>query len=256
MPHGGSLSSVFRPIRVFVDKYLVSLSRRLLMIKLFILISLISSCSILDHRSFEDEMEHETEGAFIAGEDFDIIAGDTGRAYRTTEEILERTPMSESQKYTLNEDRILAEELAEKESSLDEDEISSYVNAEPFLKNSSEKMYYLGLANNERAEYLSSKQDNSESIRANTSMISPQIIPNNRKKVGRGIASMDPAGYSDNSIAKGMTKDEVIRNWGRPSNINYAGDASQQNERWFYFRNGSKRYVFFEAGVVDGWYLE
>jgi len=227
------------------------------MIKILLLLSLISSCAMLDHRSFEDEMDHETDGAFIPGEDFDVIAGDTGRAYRTREEVLERTPMSESQKYTLNEEKILAEELAEKESSLDEDELSRYTNIEPLLKNPSERMYYLGLANAERADYISSKREYNENLKENTNRaLLPQTIPNTRKKAGRGIASMDPAGYSDNSIAKGMTKDEVLRNWGRPSNVNYAGNASQQNERWFYFRNGSKRYVFFEAGIVDGWYLE
>ena len=53
------------------------------------------SCAMLfQHRSFQAEMDRESDGLWIPGKDFEISAGDAGEIYRDRNEILRRTPAS------------------------------------------------------------------------------------------------------------------------------------------------------------------
>jgi uncharacterized protein YceK len=64
-------------------------------------------------------------------------------------------------------------------------------------------------------------------------------------------------------IRIGMAKPDVISAWGRPTDIETAGDARLGHERWVYFRGLSSRWglssgqsqrvVYFEGGRVAGW---
>lgn len=61
-------------------------------------------------------------------------------------------------------------------------------------------------------------------------------------------------------IVPGMTEQEVVSAWGRPREVDVAGDGSRGNERWMYFNGNSLHYgvsqqriVYFEGGRVAGW---
>jgi hypothetical protein len=61
-------------------------------------------------------------------------------------------------------------------------------------------------------------------------------------------------------IVAGMSAQEVVSAWGRPRDIEVAGDGSRGNERWIYYPGNSLRYgmaqssvIYFENGRVAGW---
>ncbi len=66
--------------------------------------------------------------------------------------------------------------------------------------------------------------------------------------------------YAPPAIEPGMDRYEVKSIYGEPTRIDYAGDPSYGNERWFYAspyslslsKSGSKL-VYFEMGRVVGW---
>lgn len=57
---------------------------------------------------------------------------------------------------------------------------------------------------------------------------------------------------SDGRVGVGMTADEVVDSWGRPSKINRTITRAGTSEQWIYRRGGSGRdqYVYLENGVV------
>lgn len=68
---------------------------------------------------------------------------------------------------------------------------------------------------------------------------------------------------SPDQIRVGMAKSDVVSAWGRPSEVETAGDPHLGHERWVYFRGlasrwglssrDSQRVVYFEGGRVAGW---
>jgi hypothetical protein len=50
-----------------------------------------------------------------------------------------------------------------------------------------------------------------------------------------------------------MSKDDVSSSWGKPMRRDVAGNPSQGNERWSYYRNGVLKYIYFAGGKVEGW---
>jgi hypothetical protein len=61
-------------------------------------------------------------------------------------------------------------------------------------------------------------------------------------------------------IVLGMNSAEVISSWGRPRDVEEAGNGGQGNERWLYYSGNSLRYgispakiIYFENGKVVGW---
>jgi hypothetical protein len=50
-----------------------------------------------------------------------------------------------------------------------------------------------------------------------------------------------------------MSKTQVLQSWGEPARVDIAGNPSNENERWLYSMNGASKYIYFEAGEVQGW---
>ena len=55
----------------------------------------LTGCAFMENRTFITEMEQESDGVFVAGRDFRTVPGDTGKAYRSREDIMMRTPPTE-----------------------------------------------------------------------------------------------------------------------------------------------------------------
>lgn len=212
---------------------------------LLVFCSIFTSCaSFLDRRDFEDEMvfSESNEPFFRPSEDFEVVPGDSGRAFRSMSEVSRRTPMTANERLDHEHDRSVRSELIRLENRLSEQDYSSYLKVRDSFNNDSERIYFLGLRRNaDRLSYLRSR-----GIVANTS-------------VDRGIASYSNtgnySGYGNQRgvITVGMRKSEVTSLWGRPMRIDIAGSSAYENERWAYRRNGVVKYIFFSAGQVEGW---
>jgi hypothetical protein len=200
-----------------------------------------TSCAqFLSKRSFIDEMEQETDSFWVAGRDFEHTSGDTGSAYRTREEILKRTPLDGASKEEVERIRSVQNELTRKVNALSEDQYSKYQQVRSYLKTDSEKIYYLGLSEYERDNYVQSK------------MFSV-YRDNIRRPASHNF------GYKTAKTPKvdvGMKKDDVMRSWGRPAKVDVAGDPKYENERWSFYDNGQMKQVYFENGKVSGWVLD
>lgn len=82
--------------------------------------------------------------------------------------------------------------------------------------------------------------------------IDPSSEDYHRRFVSQAIENRD--------IVPGMTAREVVTAWGRPREVEVAGDGSRGNERWIYFNGNSTRYgisrqkmIYFENGRVTAW---
>jgi hypothetical protein len=76
-------------------------------------------------------------------------------------------------------------------------------------------------------------------------------------QVQRDIAAMKrkelvETAIRDGKIFIGMTADEVILSWGRPSKVNTTISGRGRNEQWIYRRGkvGDDQYVYVDNGVV------
>lgn len=194
---------------------------------------------LLAGRSFIDEMDRETDGIFVAGRDFPVASGDTGEAYRTRAEILDRTPASASEKEQSEYENSIRNELVTKMRGLSEGEYADFKKVSDYFENDSERIYYLSLSGYEKREYLYQKG----------------IIGNGYEQT-RGVQFLRSQSVRNTGIAMGMKKDQVVEMWGRPSRIDVAGNPRNENERWAFYNNGKLQYVYFESGVVQGWALE
>jgi len=209
---------------------------------LLTILSMFTGCAeFMRNRSFVDEMENQDEDLFVANRDFPTVAGDSGMAYRSKEEISSRTPASEMEMSQRAEERSIYKELRDKESTLSPYQQSLYRVAEQFLETPSEKIYFLNLSDTEKLEYLDAR--NFRSYRANTKV-----------QGARELASLQPV-YGK-TLNMGMSKDDVINSWGRPSRVDIAGNPANQNERWAFYGNGAVRYIYFEGGRVEGWNVQ
>ena len=209
--------------------------------KLTALLSLTSCAGMLQNRSFIDEMDNQNDEFFVAGRDFPTVPGDSGSAFRSREEIQSRTPASASEMAYRQEMTSIERELYTKEAKLTPYQQKLYSQAQGYLTTSSEKIYFLNLSDSEKREYLDIRSMESYSQSRDTSY-------------GRGLASLQPV-YS-NTLTLGMSKDQVMESWGRPSRIDVAGNPNNQNERWAFYGNGGVRYIYFESGRVQGWNVQ
>ncbi len=197
---------------------------------------------LTQHRSFVDEMDRESDGFFVADEDFPIIPGDQGSAYRSKEEIAKRTPASIEQKKKKLQLGSLKMELAVKERELRESSQEGYkvyTSYESNFSSDSQKLYYLSLNPVEKRNFLYS--------------LDKQGLA---KDSGTGELGRSPAGgVSSHILNVGMSKRDVVRKWGKPLNVAIAGNVEFQNERWSYVNEGKASSIYFERGVVQGWEL-
>ncbi|MFW5887635.1 MAG: hypothetical protein ACOCUH_02440 [Bacteriovoracia bacterium] len=235
-----------------------SLNKMNLKLLLLVIIFLISSCSLMPHRSFEEVMQYEQEGMWVPGRDFPVTAGDTGKVYRTDEEINRRVPASEYQAKVNRYQSSLEKELSRLENSLNEEERVHYYRYASKLNSTSQRIYFLSLNNiEERNQYL---QDIGLRSKRQYSI---QRYPASQRSLGsanghRNVAMnnrYDQFNFVEQSdqIALGMRKDKVQRIWGSPERIEVAGNPAHENERWVYVRNGRPSMVYFERGKVEGW---
>ena len=205
------------------------------------MLSLFSGCAeFLQNRSFVDEMDQQSEDLFVANRDFQTVAGDSGDAYRTSEQIMERTPASATEMAARAEVRSIQKELRDKEMTLTPYQQNLYRVAGQYLETPSEKIYFLNLSDAEKVDYLDSRSFSSYS--------------SVRTQNGRELASLQPVYNS--TLSLGMSKDDVVQSWGRPARIDIAGNPANENERWAFYGNGGVRYIYFESGRVEGWNLQ
>lgn len=207
------------------------------LLSLVIAAASLASCSMLDHRDFEDEMgEFRGEtAAFEPNVDFPVVAGDTGDMSTDFESIRLRTPSSIGEKRLSDYELSLKEELYSLEGSLDEHSQRKYIEYKDKIGNDSQKIYYLSLDETERHQYL----------------ITRGLVDEKRNSYythgERAIASMT------NDVVVGMHKSEVARVWGEPARVDYAGAKAEENERWAYRRNDKVKFIYFNGGMVEGW---
>jgi hypothetical protein len=203
----------------------------------------ITSCAgLLQNRTFIDEMDRESDGLFVAGRDFDAVPGDSGSAYRSNDEIRMRTPASESEAYDMAQSKALYQELTRKERTLKPRERELYNQAMPYLNTPSEKIYFLSLTPYEQTDYLAARQ------------VPIEGIYQSARGASRSLASLQP--IYDRTLNLGMSKDQVVGLWGRPARVEVAGNPQNENERWAFYENGQIKFVYFEAGQVQGWNIQ
>lgn len=208
------------------------------------LLLLLSGCAgLLENRTFIDQMDHESDGFFVAGRDFPTTPGDSGYAYRSHNEIMDRTPLSGRSLQESREEMSLYGELRKKERAMNVYDKQLYSQVEHYIDDPSEKIYFIGLTTSEKMDYLASKDISFERPRRN----------NNVSDNYRSIASVRPRGLHDRAIQLGMSKDQVMQIWGRPQRVEVAGNPRNENERWLFYDNNGMHYVYFERGSVQGW---
>ncbi len=192
----------------------------------------LTSCAFMEqNRTFVDQMEGQQDPFFVPSRDFRITAGDSGEAFRSEKEILERTPLDGEDQANLIANKRLNSEFERLYNAQSDFAKRHYHQYERFLPNMSEKIYFLRLESlTERNTYLYSK---------NAPVYNNMEFVNFRR----------PA----NQISVGMGKSEVKSAWGRPTRRDVAGNPSLENERWAYFEGGKVKFVYFEGGRVQGW---
>ena len=193
-----------------------------------------------NNRSFVDQMDHETDGFFVAGRDFESVPGDSGKEFRSKSEIGSRTPASRKERERFDHIKSIKSELARKERALSPKEYGKYRKYKRYMKTDSDRVYYLGLPSYDRDEYLAG------------------LVPNYYHQTRKGMRHQ--LGFQRqirrSELYVGMSKNAVINNWKRPTTIEVAGDPRNENERWVYRENGKNRFVYFENGRVEGWTMD
>ena len=196
-----------------------------------ILIMGLSSCSqFMTHRDYVAEMERDDSSFFNPRVDFPVVAGDTGRDWESTSDRKNRTPASVDEIQDNKSRRFLTQELRKLEGQQSDNALEQYEKNKHHFKTTSEKIYFLKLSQFERKDYLASR-----------GFIKEEPSP-------RQIFAM-----RDSKVASGMSKSQVMENWGEPKRVEVAGNPSYENERWLYSVNGATKYIYFESGVVRGW---
>jgi hypothetical protein len=207
-----------------------------ILILLFLAFTQAGCSMLLGSRKFIDEMENSGD-FFEAGEDFRVTVGDEAPNGRTMEQIYARTPSSSPDKRRYVQTQKLSEELQYLESRQTQLMARHYEMYRHELSNISEKIYFLRLGTlGERENYLRSRGIVADHYSSDKALIS------------RAIQTRD--------IIVGMTKQDVISSWGRPSRVDVAGNPRYENERWSFYERGNLKQVFFENGRVQGWVVE
>lgn len=190
-------------------------------------------------RTYLSEMEHDDSTFYRPDEDFPVVGGDAEVAGMSMDEYRRnRMPKSEEDKSYDRETQVLRAELKALEGAQSEEEMDFYQKYRKRFANTSEKIYYLKLPRSERRQYLQERGFiNTPATRAPASVAA----------AGGGFQPRR------NQIFMGMTKNDVMGSFGKPSRVEVAGNPSNENERWMYNINGSSKYVYFESGVVQGW---
>lgn len=210
---------------------------------LFVLLSALGGCSMMDYRDYSSEMAYEySTPMFEANKDFMIVAGDSGKVHASESERRARVPASERDFANSRYDNSLKKELVRLENSLEPHEYENYLEYAHKIGSTSQKIYFLQLTKMERDEYLKIRKIKSDFVRTR------EIASVERK------AQLRRREFPQlNDIMLGMSKNDVVQNWGPASREDIAGDPRLENERWVYQRADSTKYIYFESGRVEGW---
>ncbi len=187
-------------------------------------------------RSFQDEMERNSENFWSPNDDFPVVSGDSGSTHRTRREVYARTPGSVNVAAKEQQTLKLEEEIEAKIDQLSEEERGEYKSSEKYLENNSEKAYYLSLSKYKRWSYVAEKKGKQLGTQEYSTLDYLQI---RQTQNGR--------------LDLGMSKDEVLSKLGRPGQIDVAGDPRNENERWSFNQGKFRKYIYFESGKVQGW---
>lgn len=222
-------------------------------IGLIAIICLTQSCAMLfPSRSFQEEMDRESDGLWIPGQDFEVTAGDAGEVYRDRNEIMKRTPTTAYEAKMMKEEVALRSELSRHENRLSERQYKQYLQDRDALESTTEKIYYLRLPASERSTYMDTKRNSYVGSTDSYSYAGrkPAAIPS-------AYDSYNPVNIwnIDKEIHQGMSKQQVRVLLGGPDRVDVAGNPSYENERWIYRSSGKVNYVYFEGGQVSGWVL-
>ena len=205
----------------------------------------IAGCAFAPDRTFLEEMDHQDEAFFVAGEDFKTVPGDEGRVGRTRKEIWSRTPKTRRQIERFREKEWLKSELDDLEQKQNEQQWRQYSRVKDQLGGLSEQIYFLKIPTvKERQMYLSSRSLGRTPSSSGVSR---------RSAYSQYTSGETVEAIRNRDILLGMSKNDVIKAWGRPDRIDVAGDPSYENERWAYLVRGERRVVYFESGRVEGW---
>lgn len=199
----------------------------------------LTSCSaFMPDRSFIEEMNRESDPYLVAGRDFKVVSGDSGEAYRSREEIQKRTPASERDRAKMKEEESIHMELEQKEADIPEEYLDQYTKDKKYLPTDSDKLYYLSLSLNERANYISGKKADAQ------------------EDQGKGQDFIQKHSIHSKDLYLGMNKGQVVQAWGKPSRVEVAGNPRNENERWSFIEDGNVKQIYFESGKVQGWALD
>lgn len=205
-----------------------------------LLIALNSCGPISINRSYLFEMEDKGPEYMVAGTHFDKVAGDVEKPAYTKEQMYERTPDKEKVFPLMSEQEKLKAESVNKIDALTEEQKAWFAQNEGFFTSESQKIYFLNLSEQEQSEYLANNMQNTK-LRQNY----------------RHPASITSfSARSAREVALGMSKTSVIEVWGNPHRVDVAGNPRLENERWTFYEAGSKKYIYFASGQVEGWVTE
>ena len=215
-----------------------------------LLLVILTSCSIFESRDFSDQMDEylmTDDPMFKPNQDFMIMAGDSGRHWRDSGEIRQRTPASVENKVDYLYSKSLERELRHLESRMSQDEYFEFERNREKIGSTSEQIYYLRLSERERAEYLGLKGVDQSNMR------------NSRGYYARGakrVGFHEPYPITNSTktgVTLGMNMEDVTQSWGAPEKRDIAGNPILKNERWAFRKNGKIKYIYFEDGKVQGW---
>lgn len=243
--------------------------RNLLKILLILCYSaLTSSCGLLGHRDFYDEMEFSAfeEPMFMPGREFDVVSGDDGRAYRSQEDIYRRTPATAKDRELYSYHNSIRYELYALENRLNDAEYQDYVRIREDLATDSERIYFLRLTDSkQRQQYLQAKGIAINETTWPKRSVKTEVVntmgarPSNWRRpsftgigTGTGIG-IDELPSNSKAIELGMRPDDVTSAWGRPMRRDIDGVDEHGNERWTYQMGNRVKYIYFEGGRVQGW---
>ena len=205
---------------------------------IFIILFLNAGCSSwLHQRTFLKEMDEVKDGFFIPRKDFEVISGDTGKQFRSKREIERRTPLTAKKRQKRDLNNFLSSELNDKESRLSKRESRRYRSNRELFDSDSERIYYLNLPMEDRLGYLSRKRGDLRRLDFKDT----------------GYSNLERRAIRKRQLFVGMTKGAVRRSWGSPEKVEYAGNPRMENEKWTFYHGRSRKNVFFESGIVQGW---
>lgn len=203
--------------------------------KIFALLalSLLCSCSFIERRTYsraEDPSQNWRDYVYNQ-------RGPLEKEAMRELNLSNKNSLSEYEKYQLDQ-RVTVKKL---ESELrSPTELEQYYKHKPFFKNDSERIHFLSLSDvYQKQSWLE------QNIRVPRDKFSSEI----------------EAAIQKGDLLPNMTKDAVLKSWGRPEDVEISGNPAYGNERWTYSNFGDnnandfqeKRQLFFENGILKGW---